>query len=56
MGSPRRLVPLLLAVLAALPWLTPAPRATAQPATTVEVYATGLVNPKALAFTPDGTL
>lgn len=30
--------------------------AGAQSETTVEVYATGLINPKGMAFTPDGTL
>ena len=31
-------------------------RASAQTATQVEVYASGLVNPKGMVFTPDGTL
>jgi plastocyanin/sugar lactone lactonase YvrE len=43
---------LFLLVVAAL-WVAPA---SAQTATQVEVYASGLVNPKGMVFTSDGTL
>jgi plastocyanin len=54
------LVPVLVLFLWLFSLLLPAapaaPSVLAQQATTVEIYASGLVNPKGMAFGPDGTL
>ncbi|MCI0438306.1 MAG: ScyD/ScyE family protein [Chloroflexi bacterium] len=46
----------LLIIVAGLALALLVGQARAQSVTTVEVYAEGLVNPKGMAFTPDGTL
>ncbi|HUG14309.1 MAG TPA: ScyD/ScyE family protein [Thermomicrobiales bacterium] len=50
-----RIIPLIVVVMFIMSVTTAMP-AYAQEATTVEIHAMGLINPKGLAFTSDGTL